>query len=62
MFGVTVPENKIAAAPPPVFPAEKWVTVPDPPVPAGKSIFATGDTEFAVTVQPLPLRPTFTRA
>ena len=59
MDGLTVPQNNIAAAPPPVLPKLKYVTVPDPPVPAGKSIFASGETDPDVTVNPEPDRATF---
>ena len=52
----------MSAAPPPVLPQLKCVTVPEPPVPAGKSMFAAGLTLLAVTVKPEPLRATFTRA
>jgi hypothetical protein len=44
MFGVTVPDHRIAAAPPPVdLPVDQKVAVPAPPVPAGNAIAATGD-------------------
>jgi hypothetical protein len=62
MFGVTVPLYRILVAPPPVGPTEKCVIVLVLPVQAGKSIFATGLTLFAVTVQPPLVRATETRA
>ena len=52
----------MSVAPPPVLPQEKCETVPDPPVPAGKSIFDAGLTLLVVTVKPEPERATFTRA
>jgi hypothetical protein len=61
-LGVTVPDHKIAAAPPPVLHVEKCDTVPVPPVPAGKSMLATGDTDPPVTAQPPEDRATFTAA
>jgi hypothetical protein len=62
IFGVTVPLHRMGAVPPPVLHVEKYVTVPDPPVPAGKSMLATGDTEPPVTVQPPVVRATLTAA
>ena len=63
MFGVTVPEKNIFAAPPPVAPKLACVTVPVPPVPAGKSIFATGDVDPAAGAENPPVvRATLTRA
>lgn len=65
IFGVTVPDHRIAVAPPPVFPVEKFVTVPEPPVPAGKLIFETGEQlagPVPEIVQPLDVRATLTRA
>ena len=63
IFGVTVPLQRIAAAPPPLLPVEKCVTVePDAPL-DGKSMFACGLMLPVVdVVQPLPDRATFTRA
>jgi len=62
MEGVTDPDIKIGAVPPPVLPVEKKVTVPLPPVPAGKSICAAGDiTPVEAVVHPVDLA-TFTRA
>lgn len=52
MLGVTVPDHRIAADPPPLFPVEKYVAVPDPAVPAAKSMFEAGLTELPVTVHP----------
>ena len=43
IFGVTVPLHRIGVVPPPVFPVEKLVTVPLPPVPAGNVMFETGE-------------------
>ena len=62
MFGVTVPLQRIAVAPPPVLPVEKYVTVPEPPVPAGKSMLATGETEPELSAHPPEVRATLTRA
>lgn len=59
--GVTEPDQSIALAPPPLFPVQKNVAVPEPPVPAGKSIFATGETLPPVTVHPPDVRATLTR-
>lgn len=42
ILGVIVPDHRIAVAPPPVLPVEKCVAVPEPPVPAGKSMLAAG--------------------
>ena len=64
MFGVTVPDQRIAAAPPPVFPVLKCVTVSGAPVPVANVIVAAGDIEPPVPLavdQPLE-RATFTRA
>src|SRR5215207_7990354 len=62
ILGVTVPEWKMSVAPPPVLPVLKCVTVPLPPVPAGKSMLATGLTLLAVTVHPPVVLATLTRA
>lgn len=62
MFGVTVPLNRIAVAPPPVLPVQKCETVSPPPVPAGKSMLASGVHAPLDTVQPLVVLATFTRA
>jgi hypothetical protein len=65
MFGVTVPLQSIAVAPPPVLPVLKLVTVPVPPVPAGKVMLDTGE-QFAgpvpLIVQPPVVRATLARA
>jgi hypothetical protein len=65
IFGVTVPDHRMALAPPPVLPVLKFVTVPDPPDPAGNEILATGEVEAGpvpLTVQPPDVRATLTRA
>ena len=63
--GVTVPDHRIAVAPSPVFPVLKLVTVPEPPVPAGKVMLLTGEQlagPVPETVQPPVLRATLARA
>jgi hypothetical protein len=61
--GVMVPVHRIAEAPPPLLPVLKLViVVPVPPVLAGKSILATGDTLPPVTVHPAEVRSTLTLA
>lgn len=42
MVGDTAPLHRMGEVPPPDFPVEKKLMVPEPPVPAGKSMFATG--------------------
>jgi hypothetical protein len=61
MFGVTVPLYQSTPAPVCAEPTPKYVTVPEPPVPAGKEISAAGLTLFAVTVHPPEVRATATR-
>jgi len=68
MFGVTVPIHNSVCVPVGgdalENDVEKFVTVPEPPVPAGKLIAATGDVlagPVAVTVQPPEVRATLTR-
>jgi hypothetical protein len=56
MFGVTVPENRMAVAPPPDLPIEAYVIVFEPAVAAGKLMIAFGDTLLAVLVQPPEVR------
>lgn len=60
--GETVPRFSTAEAPPPVLPVVKYEAVPDPPVPAGNEMVATGETTPPVTDQPPELRLTLTRA
>jgi hypothetical protein len=60
--GVIVPDQSIAAAPPPVLPVEKYVAVPLPPVPVAKSMFAAGETLPPDAADQPAARPTFTRA
>jgi hypothetical protein len=62
MFGVTVPEYRSLPVPLTAVPTPKWVTVPEPPVPAGKLIFDTGLTLLPDTVQPPEVLATATRA
>ena len=65
MLGVTVPLHRIGVAPPPVLPVEKFVTVPEPPVPAGKVMLETGEQlagPVPTTVQPPTVRATLARA
>ena len=68
MLGVTVPDQRIGCVPVGGealdFDVEKYVTVPEPPVPAGKLIAATGDAcvgAVPLTVQPPVVRATLTR-
>lgn len=62
IFGVTVPDHKIAEAPPPDLPVEKCViVVPDAPL-AGKSMLAAGETLPALDVLHPVDRATLTRA
>ena len=56
MLGVTVPLARIFPAPLAAVPIAAYVTVPAPPVPAGKEIVATGLTLLFVTVQPPEVR------
>lgn len=63
MLGVTVPDHRIGVAPPPDLPVEKNDAVPDPPVPAGKLIAATGAAWVGVVpeiVQPPEVLATLT--
>ncbi len=65
MFGVTVPDQRMAVAPPPVLPVEKFVTVPLPPVPAAKLMLETGEHDAGPvpeTVHPPEVRATDARA
>jgi len=62
IFGVIVPLTSKMPAPLEAVPIEKCVSVAVRPVQAGASMFATGDTELAVTVQPPDVRATATRA
>ncbi len=52
MFGETVPLYKILPVPEEAVPTAKCVMVAVPDTAAAKSMFAAGDTEFAVTVHP----------
>ena len=65
ILGVTVPLHKIACAPVGGvafdLEVEKNEAVPAPPVPAGKSIFATGVIVPVVSVHPPVVRATFTQ-
>ena len=65
IFGVTVPDHRIAVAPPPVLPVEKFVTVPEPLAPAGNEMLEPGDQlagPVPEIVQPPEVRATLTRA
>lgn len=65
MFGLTVPDARIAVAPPPVLPVEKNDAVPEPPVPAAKLNAATSAAcvgDVPETVQPPDVRATLPRA
>ena len=62
IFGVIVPETSKMPAPEDAVPIEKCVSVAVRLVQAGASMFATGETEFAVTVQPPEVLATATRA
>ena len=65
MFGVTVPDHRIGDAPPPDLPVEKYDAVPEPPVPAGKLIAATGAACVGLVpliAQPPDVRATLVRA
>ena len=62
IFGVIVPDTSKMPAPDEAVPMLKCVSVAVRPVQAGASMFATGDTELAVTVQPPDVRATATRA
>lgn len=54
ILGVTVPEYNNLPAPDVAVPTAKWVTVSVPPVAAGNTMSAAGETELAVTVHPAP--------
>jgi hypothetical protein len=64
MFGVTVPLYRILPVPEPVsVPTAKCVSVSDPPVACGKSMFATGlELCELAAVHPPVVRATETRA
>jgi hypothetical protein len=59
--GDTVPDHKIVLVPPPLLPVLHCEIVPAPPVPAGKSMFATGVMVPEDSVHPAVLRDTDTR-
>jgi len=62
IFGVIVPLMTSTPAPLDAVPIEKCVSVALPPVHAGPSMLATGETELAVTVQPPEVLATAVRA
>ena len=61
IFGVTVPLNRIFAAPVVETPIAAWVIVADPDVQAANVIFVLGLTELLVTAQPVAVLFTPTR-
>lgn len=62
MFGVIAPEYNNTPAPELRVPTPKCVAVPDPPVPAGKVMAATGATALFETAHPPEVLTTATRA